>query len=682
MSVADKILHGDAYACLEYLEDNSISVAITSPPYFQQRDYGFDGQIGQETSSEEYIGRLVAIFNKLRNKLREDGIFFLNVGDKYLNRYGKSHLLQIPYRLAYHMVKNGWILEDIIIWFKKNHMPSSVKDRFANTYEPVFVFAKHKDNSYKKGAPNIVKIPLQQTPWKHTAVYPERLVEELLFRTLSKEGDIILDPFAGTGTTAYAAKKMRASLLPKNISVILIEKGSEFIDIIQERTRINNVVKIKEIPYNWKPVTEETMPSVEPLEILTNKYGELFIAKDDKEFISALKGIALSNFKAFHREDALFFFGVKKWSLDCLYYIYHIYKEGYVLRNMIIISEHKNWYPVFMFSFDSTRVAYKFYLDRVRTKPASKESRNWINEEFVGMKVRDIYNNKQEGRLIKVIKRYPDGFPKIVIVQWDGSASVELVIHPNKDEILMEGLIFLCPYCKNKLEETYDPTSENRCTHCNRLLWTDISNIPLIQEPNEIEDIINEIENGENFFGQVIKIDRIEETKKTLSKFVDLKRINWGASPGARKLMLGEYFTKMRLYRIDQPTVAQFLTILRKHKNMSINEITNYLPKEYLHTVGHWFRKDFGGSIPIPKDIILIKELFKLEHKFFEILQRTGLKFQTVKVSIKGKNPGDFLEIKDNDDLNNFFKKLYLPSQYYIYYLDHEKKNLGDLFGN
>ena len=140
------ILHGDVYACLNYLKDNSISVAVTSPPYWQQRDYGFKGQIGQEESPEGFIGHLLTIFSKLREKLREDGIFFLNIGDKYQGQYGKSHLLMIPYRLAYHMKKDGWILEDIIMWYKPNHMPSSLRDRFTNTYEPVFVFAKNEDN--------------------------------------------------------------------------------------------------------------------------------------------------------------------------------------------------------------------------------------------------------------------------------------------------------------------------------------------------------------------------------------------------------------------------------------------------------------------------------------------------------------------------------------------------------
>ena len=112
---SDRILHGDVFAGLERLEDNSISVVITSPPYWHQRDYGFDDQIGQEETPEGFMGHLIAIFSKLKEKLTDDGVFFLNIGDKYEgDRYGTSYLQMIPYRLAFHMVKSGWILEDII----------------------------------------------------------------------------------------------------------------------------------------------------------------------------------------------------------------------------------------------------------------------------------------------------------------------------------------------------------------------------------------------------------------------------------------------------------------------------------------------------------------------------------------------------------------------------------------
>ncbi|MEN3012869.1 MAG: DNA methyltransferase [Dictyoglomus thermophilum] len=665
----DIILHGDVYACLDQLEDNTIAVAITSPPYWKQRDYGFEGQIGQENTPEEYIGRLVVIFSKLREKMRKDGVFFLNVGDKYLHRYGKSHLLQIPYRLAYHMIKDGWYLEDIIIWYKPNHMPSSIKDRFTNTYEPVLVFARSKENIYKKGLGNVVKIPLQQTPWEHTAVFPEKLVEEMLNRTNLNEGDLILDPFAGTGTVGAVVEKIRGGLFSKRIFSIMIEKGDTFIDIIKKRVGIKDIKKVGDVPYEWKPVKEEILPKdIEPKEILTDKHGEVFITNTSDEFLSALKGITTEKFKTFHREDALYFFGVKNWTIHDLYYIPSIFYEGYVLRNMLVVSNGEKWYPVFMFAKDSTRVEYKFYLERVRIRPKTKENRNWWDEDFMGVKVRDISGKKtKEGRIVKIIERYEDGFPKIVVVQWDGYASVEFVLHPEEDEFIMEGLIFKCPKCGAKLEEPYDPAGENVCPSCGTALWTNIETVPMIEEPKEIIEVIKNLENINYNVGKVIKIEEFEERrKKTKSKFVELERINWGASPGARKLMLGEYFTKMRLYRVDQPTIAQYLTILRKHKGLSIQDIINKLPKSYKHTVGHWFRKDFGGSVPIPEDIPLLKEIFGVENNLLNVLERTALKFQTVKTSIKGKNPGDFIEELTDVDLIHYLKKLYIPSQKYV----------------
>lgn len=669
MKMTDIILHGDVYACLDQLEDKSIAVAITSPPYWKQRDYGFEGQIGQENTPEEYIGRLVIVFNKLKQKMRDDGVFFLNVGDKYLHRYGKSHLLQIPYRLAYHMIKDGWYLEDIIIWYKPNHMPSSVKDRFTNTYEPVLVFTKSKNNIYKKGLRNVVKIPLQQTPWKHTAVFPEKLVEEMLNRTNLNDGDIVLDPFAGTGTVAVVIKKIRSGLFPKRIYFIMIEKGELFIDIIKKRVGKNDIKKVDDILYEWKPIKEERLPKdLEPKEILTDKHGEVFIADSSDEFLSALKGITTEKFKTFHREDALYFFGVRNWTIRDLYYIHSIFYEGYVLRNMLVVSNEKKWYPVFMFAKDSTRVEYKFYLDRVRIRPKTKENRNWGEEDFIGVRVRDISGKKtKEGRIVKIIERYKDGFPKIVIVQWNGYASVEFILHPEKDEFIMEGLIFRCTKCESKLEEPYDPTGKNICPSCRTALWTNIETIPRIEEPKEIIEVIKKLKHINYNVGEVIKIEEFEERrKKTKSKFVELERINWGASPGARKLMLGEYFTKMRLYRIDQPTISQYLTILRKHKGLSIQDIINKLPKSYKHTVGHWFRKDFGGSVPIPEDIPLLKEIFRVKNNLLNVLERTALKFQTVKTSIKGKNPGDFIEGLTDIDLIYYLKKLYIPPQKYV----------------
>ena len=96
-----RLIHSDVYAGLNYLPDNSVDIAITSPPYWGQRDYGFIGQIGCEDDYKEYIGKLIAIFRVLKDKLKDDSVFFLNIGDKYIPRYGKSSLGLIPYKIAY-----------------------------------------------------------------------------------------------------------------------------------------------------------------------------------------------------------------------------------------------------------------------------------------------------------------------------------------------------------------------------------------------------------------------------------------------------------------------------------------------------------------------------------------------------------------------------------------------------
>ncbi|HOI77055.1 MAG TPA: site-specific DNA-methyltransferase [Methanofastidiosum sp.] len=663
----DTILHGDVYACLTSLEDNSIAVAITSPPYWAQRDYEFEGQIGSEKTSEEYIGKLVSVFSKLREKLRDDGIFFLNVGDKYFNKYGKSNLLLIPYRLAYHMQKDGWIVEDIIMWYKPNHMPSSVKDRFANTYEPVIVLSKNKHNIYKKEN-NVLSIPLQPSKWKHTAVFPEKLVDELLKKINLKKEDIVLDPFGGTGTTAYAVKKLRNNNLnPLEIYSIMIEMSEEFVKIIQERVDIQKIVPVNHIEYKWKSLTNDYPSYTEINEIINNIYGEVFIANTSKELIAAFNGITGDNFKKYHRKDALYFFGVKNWDLEALYYANRIYGYNYVLRNMIIISNNFKWYPIFVFANDSTIVPYKFYIDRIRVDPLMKNEFDWDKIKFIGMKVKSSFSKEtKEGTIVEILKNYEDGFPKIVCVQWNGKASIEFVIHPGEDEFLMEGLKFLCPFCHTTLKEIFNPISKTKCPNCKKELLNGKDSIPTIIEPEQIEIELENLKSIYSPIGKIIEINSFENKKKTSSKFADVKRVNWGASPGARKIMEGDYFAKMRLYRMDQPTIAKILSIIRESKDFKIKDLLEVFPDNYLHTVGHWFRTDFGGSVPKNEDAEKLEEVIGNGEKIWEILKRTALKFQTVKSSIKGKNPGDFIFDLSDEELINYLRLLFMTPNDYI----------------
>lgn len=136
------VLVGDVIEKLKEIPDNSINLIVTSPPYWGQRDYGNSEQIGNEKTPEEYISRMLEVAEELKRVLTDDGAYFLNIGDKYVSK----NLQMVPFKLAIEMQKNGWAIRNTIIWKKTNPMPSSIKDRFSNVYEPIFLFVKNPEN--------------------------------------------------------------------------------------------------------------------------------------------------------------------------------------------------------------------------------------------------------------------------------------------------------------------------------------------------------------------------------------------------------------------------------------------------------------------------------------------------------------------------------------------------------
>ena len=165
----NKIYQGDSLEVLKSWPDEFVDCIITSPPYWNLRDYGVEGQLGLESTFQEYISKLCDIFDEVKRVLKKDGTCFVNLGDTYSgNKDGKTDnkvseylkntstnihkkaviveksLCQIPSRFAIEMTNRGWILRNTIIWHKKNAMPSSVLDRFTNKYEQVFFFVKSK----------------------------------------------------------------------------------------------------------------------------------------------------------------------------------------------------------------------------------------------------------------------------------------------------------------------------------------------------------------------------------------------------------------------------------------------------------------------------------------------------------------------------------------------------------
>ncbi len=244
----DTILFGD---CLQTLKefDEKARCCITSPPYYGLRNYGNEEkQIGQEQTPEEYIQNLVNVFREVRDVLADDGTCWLNIGDSYYNyRPGRGQglvkqtvsnskqdlpdvcarrgnrldglkekdLIGIPWMLAFALRADGWYLRQDIIWHKPNPMPESVKDRCTKSHEYIFLLSKSKKYYFdvdaikeptrrKRSVWNINKKGYKDT---HFAVYPPDLIKPCILAG-SEENDIILDPFIGSGTTAFVAKEL------------------------------------------------------------------------------------------------------------------------------------------------------------------------------------------------------------------------------------------------------------------------------------------------------------------------------------------------------------------------------------------------------------------------------------------------------------------------------------------
>lgn len=277
--------HGDALAVLTDLPDRSVDCIVTSPPYFGLRDYGVDGQIGAEPSPVEFVAALVSVFREARRVLADDGTLWLNLGDSYVHKKASGpqgcdggratrtftavgaggwsglpdkNLLGIPWRVAFALQDDGWILRQEVIWSKRNCMPESVTDRPPRSHETVFLLSKrprywydadairedsdpdqqaHSDRYAKvyeaqadraastgqpgnvnsagiharpgkpgRNARSVWTISAQPFAEAHFATMPPTLAERCI-QAGCKPGGTVLDPFSGSGTTGLAAAR-------------------------------------------------------------------------------------------------------------------------------------------------------------------------------------------------------------------------------------------------------------------------------------------------------------------------------------------------------------------------------------------------------------------------------------------------------------------------------------------
>ena len=294
------VIVGHALDGLRSLPDGCVQTCVTSPPYFGLRDYGVDGQIGQETSPAAFVEALVTVFREVRRVLADDGTLWLNLGDSYAanrtyqvpsTKGGAKHapaqgnsgamtvpeglkakdLMGVPWRVALALQADGWWLRSDIIWSKPNPMPESVTDRPTRAHEYVFLLSKRERYFYdanairedavtgssmivgatserssdrksdvavangrnvqsvnaeserrdiagcsfnnnprlritdgKRNARSVWTIVGEPFDGAHFATMPPELARRCILAG-SRRGDVVLDPFAGAGTTSLVA---------------------------------------------------------------------------------------------------------------------------------------------------------------------------------------------------------------------------------------------------------------------------------------------------------------------------------------------------------------------------------------------------------------------------------------------------------------------------------------------
>jgi DNA modification methylase len=143
-----ELLRGDALDVLATVPKASVDMAITSPPYWGQRQYDVLG-IGLEETPQQYINKLLAITAKLHTVLKPTGSFWLNIGDAYRDK----SLQGIPWRVAVAMMdQQGWILRNDVIWHKVKGGPDNTHDKLRNVHEYLFHFVKSRKYYYAADA--------------------------------------------------------------------------------------------------------------------------------------------------------------------------------------------------------------------------------------------------------------------------------------------------------------------------------------------------------------------------------------------------------------------------------------------------------------------------------------------------------------------------------------------------
>lgn len=232
------ILCGDATRMLRKFPDDHFACCITSPPYWQSMFSGKHEMLGAEYDPDEYVRNLVHVFREVRRTLKPSGTLWLVIGDAYAsddpewwemyrknakvgsinnraltNAFKPNDMMGMPWRVALELQNDGWYLRSDIIWSIPNFPLEPMRDRPARIHNYIFLLAKSEHHQYnirsmdKLSKKTVWEIRTElNSPIRYT-VFPEELVERCM-RAGSKEDEVVLDPFFGSGTVGIVAKRL------------------------------------------------------------------------------------------------------------------------------------------------------------------------------------------------------------------------------------------------------------------------------------------------------------------------------------------------------------------------------------------------------------------------------------------------------------------------------------------
>jgi site-specific DNA-methyltransferase (adenine-specific) len=258
-----KIILGDCRDVLKTLPDESVHCCVTSPPYFRQRDYGFLGQIGQETTPADLAEALSEVFGQVRRVLRREGSLWLNIGDTYAaggnggggslvarrRQWSGAHerkgwrrqsppgfkekdITLTPFVVADTLRADGWYLRATIIWDKEVATEPPRADRPSAAHEYLFLLTKSERNAVSDPG----EAWFRSTVWRirpqpfctgHPAVMPQEIARRCIVSS-TRLGETVLDPFGGAGTTGLVAARLGRN-------AILIELNPEYAAMAERR---------------------------------------------------------------------------------------------------------------------------------------------------------------------------------------------------------------------------------------------------------------------------------------------------------------------------------------------------------------------------------------------------------------------------------------------------------------